>query len=578
MEQWTDRLRDVVLVEFVALSLVVVWHWARHRIRGVGWAALTFSLIAAVAGLGRLVPTLSSFLSLEWVLKGLVAVLLVVPFCLYRFAASFERPYPWVRRTAVILTLLAVAATFALPYFPLPGTPKPWWFAAYRTGIAVQWSFLFMFVAKRLWQGGKGHARPIRNRMRLLAAATAGMNLQIILGVTGLTERPAVALANQMTTVVMAIVFMLGLAPPSVLRYRWLRRDGDLFQAAIADLVGLTSARDVADRLLPHVAALVGGSRVKLLDADGRIVAQYDNVPSPSGEPAPTEVGPEDESSEAIQVPIRFGTGGRLVVWTSVYTPFFGHDELRTLTWLSDLLGLVMERCVLAEREHQFIANAAHEFRTPLTVLSGLASTLSTSRHTLSEQQLADCLDAMARNGERAQTLANNLLDLAQIERGTLGVEISSVGVADVVQSALGAVPKPDGKHVAVDLEDAVLLTDPHRLEQVLVNLVSNAYRYGGEQIAIGSAVDGDALLLWVADDGDGVPGDLASRIFEPFARGAHGNGQGVGLGLAITQRLVEALDGRIEYEHSEPRGARFTIRLPTRTGSRGHPVAAGGR
>jgi two-component sensor histidine kinase len=563
MVRATEVLRDVSQVEYVVVALVALWQWRRHRVPGAGWAAVSFTVLAVVVGLSRLLPHVASLLSIDLFLKGLLALLLVFPYCLYRFAASFLRPPAWIRWSAAALTLGVVAATFALEYVPLQGMPRPPWFLAYRSGIGVQWGLLFLFVTVRLWRAGAGEPAAVRTRMRLLAAGTAGMNLQIIVGVLGLSVHEPVALVNQAMSAVMAILFAVGLAPPIALRMRWRRSDGDLFRAAVADLVGSTSAESVANGLLPHVARLVGASGAALIGEDGTILASHGEVPEHGG--GNGDGREEPGAAVATSVPTRRGRSERLVVWTTPYTPFFGDDELRVLASLGDWLGLAMERCALAEYERQFIANAAHEFRTPLTVLSGLASTLSARRHELDDAQVTECLDAMERHGERARLLANNLLDLAKAERGNLDVHLEDVALADLVAAVHEAVPPPGGKRIftAVD-DDLVIRTDPMRFEQVLINLVSNAYRYGGPTVEVGAEVDTSGrVVLWVSDDGPGVPADLVDHLFEPFARGPHTNGEGSGLGLAITRRLVEALGGKVSYEPGRPRGSRFVVTLP---------------
>jgi signal transduction histidine kinase len=104
---------------------------------------------------------------------------------------------------------------------------------------------------------------------------------------------------------------------------------------------------------------------------------------------------------------------------------------------------------------------------------------------------------------------------------------------------------------------------DPVRFDQVLTNLLTNAYRYGGRQVAISGARTEPGVVLAVADNGEGVPPDLMSRLFEPFARGSNAESHGgSGIGLALCRRLVEAFGGELQYEPADP-GARFTIRLP---------------
>src|SRR6185369_16185242 len=104
---------------------------------------------------------------------------------------------------------------------------------------------------------------------------------------------------------------------------------------------------------------------------------------------------------------------------------------------------------------------------------------------------------------------------------------------------------------------------DPHRLEEALVNLLTNAYRYGGAEVEVATHVDGARVTIAVSDDGPGVEPELQPSLFEPFSRGRTSRAvDGSGLGLAITRCLLETLGGRVDYESRVPHGARFVLEL----------------
>ena len=338
MVEVTRTLGNVAMAEFVVLAVLALWQWRRSRIRGAGWAAISFLLLAGIALAGK-------GIRLGWIppdlvlLKVLVGVLLAVPYAFYRFAAAFDRPRLWIRLVAGGLTAAALVATSTLEYFPVRGFPPPPGFTAFRILVSVQWAFLFTFVAVRMWRAGQGQGETARRRMRLLAAAAAGLNVQVIVGAAGLSRHPWVAMVSGVVTVLMAGAFCLGFVPPPMLRLRWRRTHNDGLQEAMADLVRATSAKDVAARLLPHVADYVGASAAAVLDAEGNPIASHGAVP-------------ESADGDA-RVKLRFGDGGSLVVWTSPYVPYFGNDELRLLVELGDLIGLAIERCALVERERE---------------------------------------------------------------------------------------------------------------------------------------------------------------------------------------------------------------------------------
>jgi signal transduction histidine kinase len=115
--------------------------------------------------------------------------------------------------------------------------------------------------------------------------------------------------------------------------------------------------------------------------------------------------------------------------------------------------------------------------------------------------------------------------------------------------------------------EPPVIETDPVRLQQILVNLVSNAVRHSpaGGRIEVGVRVDTTAIEFTVRDEGPGIPADAQERIFEPFERFDPASGLGTGLGLPVSRRLAEVLRGRLTLSSSTEKGAVFTLALPLR-------------
>jgi signal transduction histidine kinase len=215
-------------------------------------------------------------------------------------------------------------------------------------------------------------------------------------------------------------------------------------------------------------------------------------------------------------------------------------------------------------RDTEFLSIVAHELKTPIAVITGLAATLSATRHNLTEEQIDDCLDRIGRQGERLTRLVADLLDLSQVESGTFRVSLERVDLAHSVERALDGAPAPPGRSVELAIPESLsALADPGRLEQILINLLTNAYRYGGSTISVGARATSEGVVVTVADDGDGVPDELVPALFDGFAWGPRTDGvRGSGLGLAITQALLEGFGGRIWYEPGQPAGARFRFLL----------------
>ena len=223
----------------------------------------------------------------------------------------------------------------------------------------------------------------------------------------------------------------------------------------------------------------------------------------------------------------------------------------------------ITERKQADEYRAQFIANAAHELRTPIAALSGFAALLVERRDNLSRDQKTELLEGMKRQGERARVLINNLLDLSQLERGSLSLTLEPTSVNECLERALETTGIELGKNVEVQLDREFTVTaDASRLEQVLVNLVTNAFRYGGQNVLISGREEADTVIVSVCDDGAGVPDELVPTLFEPFSRGAQTFSGGSGLGLAIVERILNAFGGGIAYKPAEPTGACFELRL----------------
>ncbi|MQB02415.1 MAG: hypothetical protein GEU78_19720, partial [Actinobacteria bacterium] len=197
---------------------------------------------------------------------------------------------------------------------------------------------------------------------------------------------------------------------------------------------------------------------------------------------------------------------------------------------------------------------------TPLAAVSGLISVLAQHSGSMTEEQLADTLTTLQRQGERARVLVDNLLELAQLQHGHLDISLEEVAVRAAIESALASHPAPPGMQIELHMtDDATVRADARRLTQVMVTLLTNAYGSGAERVRVEGALMQKQVLIRVEDDGRGVAPELRAGLFEPFNRGPEGSG----LGLALGRALIESFGGEMWHESVEPSGARFNIRLP---------------
>ncbi|MFA5684111.1 MAG: ATP-binding protein [Lysobacteraceae bacterium] len=229
-----------------------------------------------------------------------------------------------------------------------------------------------------------------------------------------------------------------------------------------------------------------------------------------------------------------------------------------------------------ANREKSaFLASMSHEIRTPMNAVFGFSQLLS---RTNVEPRAREYIKAIQTSGQTLLALINDILDLSRIEAGKLRLEPAPTDLRELVDSTLGVfVEALAGKRLLLDAHIGEnvpewLEVDPHRLRQVLINLVSNAVKYtehGRIDVHIEAEVDTDGrhcrLDIEVADTGIGIAEDKQGELFDPFFRAVSDsdNPGGSGLGLAIVERLVKLMQGEIDFDSELGRGSRFRVRLP---------------
>ena len=223
----------------------------------------------------------------------------------------------------------------------------------------------------------------------------------------------------------------------------------------------------------------------------------------------------------------------------------------------------------LNRMKSSFLANVSHELRTPLTAVIGFARTLQGRGTNLADEERARLLDRIETQARRLHRLVEDLLDEAHLDRGSLRVSNGPVFIPDVVEHVVSSMP--DSVHrltVHLPAQPPVIVADADRLEQVLGNLVDNARKYSpiGSEIRIGGTTTDRGFELWVSDEGRGIDPDFIKHLFEPFTQADIGDTRrdhGVGLGLAISRGLVEAMGGTIEVQSAPGEGSTFTVVLP---------------
>jgi PAS domain S-box-containing protein len=218
-----------------------------------------------------------------------------------------------------------------------------------------------------------------------------------------------------------------------------------------------------------------------------------------------------------------------------------------------------------ARAKDRLIASVSHELRTPLTAVLGFADLIENPDH-LDPAELGQLASEIHRQATDMAAIVEDLLVSARAEIGSLTIRSESVDPVSEIEGVLSHLSPSTPMTIEKHLEPVPQVwVDPLRFRQILRNLVTNALRYGGSRVRIGTGVDGDEVAIRVADDGEGVPPDLAEAIFEPFfsAHDRSGQPDALGLGLSVVKTLTEAMGGSVTLG-GENGWTVFTVRLPT--------------
>lgn len=240
---------------------------------------------------------------------------------------------------------------------------------------------------------------------------------------------------------------------------------------------------------------------------------------------------------------------------------------------LHDVTGFVE----LDRMKSEFISIVSHELKTPLTSIKGFVRLLTAQRVGPVNEKQRRYLDIVLRQTESLTALINDLLDLSKIEAGMLEVRRDAVELGELVEGVflqLRNMAQEKGINLEADIPEHLpsLCGDAERLNQVFVNLVHNALKFtsSGGRVSVTARVDGDKCRIEVSDTGMGIPPSELPRIFDKFYQvdsSSTRKQSGTGLGLTITRRLVEAMDGRITVQSRQGEGTTFTMFLPLHEG-----------
>lgn len=494
---------------------------------------------------------------------------------------SMVEVFPAVRENGILSAYASVADT---------GTPWQQELLYDRDGISVG----FRIVAVRMGEQVALSFADITARVRLErerdAAVARTMRLQALTA--------ALASANSSAEVAEAVVDQiresLGALHVSIL-------DSDVSEPSIVRFAASQIPGDVRDEVTvmgfdaqwPAVVALRSAEVVVVIDADDM----------------------------AHRFPTALAVASRLGVEATIAMPLTHHGqthavlsvdfaeahepteaELSFLSAIADQCALALERARLADVERKsqhelqralenlavtsraksrFLAEMSHELRTPLQAMEGYLFLFRAGLLGPVEARQADALDRITIAQHRIVRLANEVLELAQLENGESRMDIGDVLVADAIRAAESMVtPQRIAGEIefsviddATDLSSRTTLVraDPDRLQQILLNLLSNAVKFTSPtgHIDVRVSSSDSTVRIDVIDTGRGIPESHLESIFDPFVQAPtssddqRGDKRGVGLGLAISRELARRMDGDLSVTSQVGVGSVFSLRLP---------------
>ena len=247
------------------------------------------------------------------------------------------------------------------------------------------------------------------------------------------------------------------------------------------------------------------------------------------------------------------------------------NDDLREKTHLAEAAQLAAEEANRVKSD--FLAHMSHELRTPLNAIAGYTDLMQLGVHgELTPQQHED-LDRIKRAQRLLLGHINDVLNFAKVDAGHIHYDIEPFAVRGVVEQLHALVePQLAARSLAYECPDIpatlMMRADEEKVQQVLVNLLSNATKFTppGGRIRVEATPTGGSIRIDVTDTGHGIPADKIDSIFEPFVqldRTLSSSHHGTGLGLAISRDLARGMSGQLTVTSSEGRGSTFSLTLP---------------
>jgi signal transduction histidine kinase/BMFP domain-containing protein YqiC len=260
------------------------------------------------------------------------------------------------------------------------------------------------------------------------------------------------------------------------------------------------------------------------------------------------------------------------VLHVGTLTPrVFTADDVDLLEIVAERVAVALERSLVHEElltldslKREFISVAAHEVRTPASVIYGVAETLAHRRASLDPTEIDALVDAFYNASVRLARLTEELLDYSRVESYSRDLRFEPLNLRVVISQAVRGLSAGGEDDIEIEIPDSLTVnSDRESLERIIGNLVGNALVHGAPPVQIGAFGANGNTRITVSDHGPGVHEAFVARLFDPFSRAEEASGKpGAGLGLAIALSYTRRLGGELEYAPGTP-GAKFTLVLP---------------
>ncbi len=599
-------------VLFVVLFGVVLWHALRRRTRASWNTALLLGGVAVPVALARAAGW-AGLAGDPFVTSLTLISLNAVPLAMLRLVEDFSGSPRW----AQVAGALAFVALGALTVAGTGEVSPPLAIATIAFFAAVGGYAAVAFATES--RRAHGITRRRMTAVTLGAALFIAAIVALFVGVLVEPFEPIGSLLAQVLALVAVTSFFLGFVPPSWVRRAWREPDLRRFLESSVHLASVTDDHDALTELQHATAAAFGarGASIGLAEPErgilryasasgewvefaddayiaGRAFTQQRRLvvhDAPKADPDNAVAYEQAGAHTVIAAPI--STDDRRIGALSVYAeraPIFVEDDLWLLELLASQTALLLEARTLTAHaselraredatrlKEEFLSAAAHDLRTPLTVVLGQAELMERRASRNPGRPVDEAgLRRIVREARRLRDLVAELLDAQRLEDGRAVMDRSPADVCQLVSTIRDRLAG-DGVEIGVrcPVEPLISAMDRPRIEQVVDNLVENALKYGPGAPEIHVSPAGAYARISVIDRGVGIPQAERERVFERFYRASNAQDvtdTGLGLGLYICRRIVEEHDGRIRHDETPGGGSTFVIDLPL---DASHEIAA---